>query len=257
MAVSIEQIQELRNATGVSIIACKKALVESDGDYEKAVQILRKKGQAKAADRAGRSTGEGAVYVKSENGKTAMVALRSETDFVARGDAFQELLDIVATELIEGKIQSGNDEIQTVKDAVLRLGENVQNGGLYLSTADVVGTYVHSNKKIGVLVELEGGSEEMAKDIAMHAAATNPAVLSPDEVSDELVEKEKLIWVDQLKKEGKPENIMDKIMMGKEKKFREDSALIKQSFVKNPDQTIEQLLASGSAKLMKFVRFSV
>jgi elongation factor Ts len=257
MAVSIEQIQKLRNATGVSIIACKKALVEADGDYDKAVEILRKKGQAKAADRAGRSTGEGAVFVKTAEGKTALVALRCETDFVARGDDFLELLNVVADELIAGKINSGDDEVQTVKDAVLRLGENVQVGGLYLSNSSVAGTYVHSNKKIGVLVELEGGSEDMAKDIAMHAAATNPAVLTPDEVSDELVEKEKGIWIDQLKQEGKPEQIIEKIMMGKEKKFREESALVKQAFVKNPDQTIEELLASGSAKITNFVRFSV
>ena len=257
MAITMEQIKELRDATGVSIMACKKALEEAGGDFEAAVDLLRKKGQAKAADRAGRDTGEGAVYVKEDGGKMALVALKCETDFVARGDDFEALLDQVATEVLEGKIAEGATESETVKDAVLKLGENVQLHGVSVLSGATVGSYIHSNKKIGVGIALEGGSVELAKDVAMHAAATNPKVVSPEEVSDELVAKEKEIWKEQLAAEGKPAEIMEKIMMGKEKKFREDSALLKQPFVKNPDLTIEQLLSQGGATLTKYVRFSV
>lgn len=257
MSVSIEQIKQLRDATGVSMSACKKALEEANGDYDQAVDLLRKKGAAKAADRAARGTGEGAIFVKSENGKAAIVALGCETDFVARSPEYAELGNIVAEKLMAGEISADDRDVEEVKEAVLKLGENIQISDMALVEGDVLGDYVHSNGKIGVVVALEGGNVEIARDVAMHAAATAPAVLSPDEVSDDLVEKEKSIWAEQLKSEGKPEEIIDKIMMGKEKKFREESALVKQSFVKNPEQTIEQFVDAAGGKVVKFVRFSV
>lgn len=257
MAVSIEQIKQLRDATGVSMTACKKALEEADGDYDKAVELLRKKGEAKAADRAERGTGEGAVIVSVEEGRAAMIQLGCETDFVARSPEFAELGSGILADLLAGKISSDDRELEVVKEAVLRLGENIQVLNMVLVEGPVLGSYVHSNGKIGVVVVLDGASSEIARDVAMHAAATGPAVLSPDEVSDELVAKEKDIWTEQLKAEGKPEEIIEKIMMGKEKKFREESALIKQSFVKNPEQTVEQFVAEAGAKVLSFVRFSV
>lgn len=257
MTVTIDQIKELRETTGVSMMACKTALEEVGGDFEKAIDLLRKKGEAKAADRAERETGQGVVVVKTADGKAAMVSLKCETDFVSRGDDFVALADLLADKLLKGEIAPGDREIPEVKDAVLRLGENIQIGDMKLIEGGTLGNYVHSNSRIGVVVSLDGGSAELAKDIAMHAAATNPKVISPDEIPQSLVDREKAIWTDQLKSEGKPAEIVEKIMMGKEKKFREENALLKQVFVKDPEKTIEQLLKAVNATIKQFERFSV
>lgn len=256
MSVTLDQIKELREMTGVSMMACKKALEETDGDIEKAVDLLRKKGEAKAVDRAARATSQGIVAIKIEGGKAGMAKLLCETDFVARGDDFIALSDALAEKALKGEIKDG-DEVPEVKDAVLKMGENIQLGEVKLVEGDVLGSYVHSNKKIGVVVAFKGGAEDLAKDIAMHAAATAPQCISPDEVSQELVDKEKEIWKDQLAQEGKPEEIIGKIMMGKEKKFREASALLKQPFVKDPEKTIEQLLADAGAEVESFTRIAI
>lgn len=257
MAVTIEEIKKLRETTGVSMTACKTALEEAGGDFEKAIDILRMKGEAKAADRAGRSTGQGAIVVKSDGKKSAMVTLLCETDFVARGDDFLKIAGSLADQLLKGKIKPEDRDLPDVKEAVLKLGENVQVGEMKIVEGDNVGNYVHSNRKIGVLVSLQGGSGEIAKDIAMHIAATNPEVISPDEVSADLLEREKGIWREQLKNEDKPAEIVEKIMIGKEKKFREENALIKQIFVKDPEKTIEQLLKEADAIVKEFKRFAI
>ena len=176
MSVTIEQIKELREATGVSTMACKKALEEAGGDYDAAVDLLRKKGAAKAADRADRATGNGVIVVKSTDSKAAMIELVCETDFVARGDDFIALANGLGEKLLANELGDNADEIPEVKDAVLKMGENIKVSNMKLVEGDVVGEYVHSNSKIGVIVELKGGSVELAKDIAMHAAATNPSV---------------------------------------------------------------------------------
>lgn len=257
MTASIELIKKLRDATGVSMTACKSALDETNGDFEAAIDVLRKKGEAKAVDRAARGTSQGAVFVKAGNGKAAMVLLGCETDFVARGDDYLALGSSIVEKLLGGAIKASDKDLSEVKDAVLRLGENIQLSNMILVEGDVIGEYVHSNKKIGVLVVLSGGSVDLARDIAMHVAATNPAVLTPEEISTDLVEHEKSIWSEQLKSEGKPAEIVEKIMLGKEKKFREENALLKQAFVKNPEQTVEQLLKDAGATVKTFVRFAV
>jgi elongation factor Ts len=257
MAISIDQIKELREATGVSMTTCKKALEEADGDFDKAVDVLRKKGETQAAERSDRATANGVVVIKSEDGKTAMVGLQCETDFVARGDDFITVAEDLADKLLKGEIKPEDIDLPKVKEAVMKLGENIQIGKMSIVEGENLGSYVHSNKKIGVVVSMKGGTTELARDIAMHVAATSPKVLSPDEVAQELVDKEKEIWADQLKQEGKPEEILDKIMMGKEKKFREENALIKQAFVKDPEKTIEQLLNEADAMINEFVRFSI
>ncbi|MBT3865140.1 translation elongation factor Ts [Candidatus Peregrinibacteria bacterium] len=257
MAVTLDQIKKLREMTGVSMMACKKALEDSDGDMDKAIDLLRKKGEAKAVDRAERSTDQGVVAIKSEGAKASMVKLQSETDFVSRGEDFVNLAESLAGKLFNGEMSTEDTDVSEVKDAVLKMGENIQIGGMELIEGEVLGSYVHSNKKIGVVVSLKGGNEELAKDLAMHVAATNPTCTSPDEVSQESVDKEKEIWKDQLAQEGKPEEIMEKIMMGKEKKFREEHALIKQTFVKDPEKTIEQLLEEGGATIESFVRMTI
>ncbi len=257
MEITLEQLKKLRDATGVSMTACKKALEEAGGDFELAIDVLRKKGEAKAGERAGRTTGQGAVVVKSEGGKTAMVELQCETDFVARGDDFIAVGEKMADKLLKGEIKAEDRDFPEITDAALRLGENVQIGNMALIEAPNVGEYIHSNRKIGVVVSLGGGTPELAKDIAMHIAAANPQVLSPDEVGQELVDREKAIWTEQLKSEGKPAEIVEKIMMGKEKKFREENALLKQAFVKDPEKTIEQLVAAAGTDIRGFIRFAL
>lgn len=257
MAVSIDQIKKLRELTGVSMMACKTALEETKGDEEAAIDLLRKKGEAKAADRSQRSTAQGAVVVRSDGKKTAMVELQCETDFVARGDDFLKLAENLANKLLKGEIKPEDRDIPEVKDAVLKLGENLQIGNMTLVQGENIGDYVHSNRKIGVLVNVKGGNRELARDIAMHVAATNPRVLSPENIEQSLVDREKSIWAEQLKAEGKSVEIVEKIMIGKEKKFREENALLKQAFVKDPEKTIEQLLKSADAMVKDFVRFGI
>ena len=193
--------------------------------------------------------------MKAEGNKVAMAALLCETDFVARGENFNSVVDLLAQKLLDGSLKPEDTEVPEVKELVLKAGENIRIGKMALVEGDNVGTYIHTNKKIGVIISLEGGNAEIARDVAMHAAATNPACVSPDEVPQEAVDKEKEIWREQLAKEGKPAEIVEKIMMGKEKKFREENALLKQQFVKNPEQTIEQVLAGATIKT--FVRIAV
>lgn len=257
MSISIDQVKDLRAATGVSMMACKKALEEADGDFDKAVDILRKKGEAKVVDRAAKETCNGIVVIKSSDGKAAMVELQCETDFVARGDDFIALGDVLADKLMKGEIKPEDRDLPEVKDVAMKLGEKLKIANMKVVEGENLGDYVHSNKKIGVVVSLKGGSSELARDIAMHVAATNPAVLSPEEVGQKLVDKEKEIWTDQLKEEGKPEEIIGKIMMGKEKKFREENALLKQAFVKDPEKSIEQLLQAADAVVEEFERFAI
>ena len=257
MTISIELIKKLRETTGVSMTACKTALEEATGDFEKAIDLLRKKGEAKAIDRAARSTSQGAVFVKVGAKKAGMVLIGCETDFVARGDDYLALGAAIVEKLFDGSIKPEDRDLPEIKNAVLKLGENIQLANMALVEGDVIGDYVHSNKKIGVLVVLNGGTVEVARDVAMHVAATAPAVLSPDQIAPELVEREKSIWAEQLKSEGKPAEIVEKIMLGKEKKFREENALLKQAFVKNPDQTVEQLLKDAGASVKTFVRFAI
>lgn len=254
--VSASAIQSLRIRTGVSISACKEALEEAGGDEEKAIEILRKRGIAQAAKKASRDQAEGLVFLKEQPGKVAIVLLRCETDFVARDDVFQETGEAIVTALFE-KGEAAGKAVADEKLPVLvqKLGENITVGEAHLIEAPITGSYLHSNKKIGVVVGLDGGNADQARDASMHAAAMNPQFASPEEVSNEAVEKEKDIWREQLKKEGKPEAMFDKIMMGKEKKFREESALITQAFVKDPSKTVGAYL--GSAKVTTYIRVAV
>ncbi len=254
--VSASAIASLRARTGVSISACKEALEEANGDEEKAIEILRKRGLAQAAKKAARDQAEGLVFLAEDGAKIALVLIRCETDFVARDDNFQNAgKEIVQVLLKDGKDAAEKKAAELLPELVQKLGENITLGEVHLVNGSTLGAYLHSNAKIGVAVALEGGSKEHARDVAMHAAALSPKVVSPDEVTPDLVEKEKEIWKEQLKKDGKPEAMWDKIMMGKEKKFREESALLKQAFVKDPSKSVEQHL--GDAKVTGYVRVSV
>lgn len=256
--ITAAQVNELRKMTGSGMMDCKKALTEANGNMEEAVTVLRKKGAAKAASKAERETAEGAAFISISEGEGSVVLLGCETDFVAKNEKFQAL----GKELAENVLSTGADSVKSDGEAKVTelagvIGENMKLVGAELIEAPVVGSYVHSNGKIGVLVGLSAGNEEVASDIAMHAAAMNPQVLSPEDISDELVEKEKEIWVDQLKSEGKPENIIENIMKGKEKKFRGEASLISQPFVKDPSKTIEQYAKENGAEVSGFVRLAV
>ncbi|EKD48230.1 MAG: Translation elongation factor Ts, partial [uncultured bacterium] len=220
-------------------------------DMEKAVEILRKKGEAKAADRADRSTGEGVIAIAEGNGKAAIIKLGCETDFVAKGEDF-----VKAAQDFAEKVLSEGEDFDTsglASELSLKSGEKIEAAEKKVVEGGVIGTYIHSNNKIGVIVTMSGGDAETARDIAMHAAAMNPKYLNPEDVPQEEVDKEKEIWKEELK--GKPENIMGSIMAGKEKKFREENALIAQTFVKDPEKTVERF--AGENKITSFVRLAV
>lgn len=253
MTVTLDQIKSLRDKTGVSATACKKALQEANGDETLALELLRKKGQAKAAERSDRATAHGVVGIASEGGKVAVVAIGCETDFVAKNDDFVASINGLAKKVLAGG--EAHDLSEDIADLNIQMGEKIEIKGQRVLEGATVGSYVHQNNKIGVAIALDGSDEATANDIAMHIAATNPLVTAPSDISDELVAKEKEIWLEQLRGEGKPENIMDNIMAGKEKKFREEGALLSQPFVKNPDQKIQDLLSG--VNVVAFVRFAV
>ncbi|QQR54963.1 translation elongation factor Ts [Candidatus Peregrinibacteria bacterium] len=253
MSVSIDQIKSLRERTGVSMSACKSALEEANGDEEMAIEILRKKGAAKAAERADRATANGVVSIVQQDNKAAMIALGCETDFVAKNPDFLKR----AQELAEKLLREGEDANfdQDISELGMAMGEKVVISDKKVVSGPKLAAYTHLNNRIGVIVSASGGDEETVRDIAMHVAAMNPKNLSPEDISSELVAKEKEIWTEQLKAEGKPDAIIEKIMEGKEKKFREEFALLTQAFVKNPEKLIKDLL-SGE-KIEGFWRFEV
>lgn len=253
--ISAKAVMELRAKSGVSMMACKKALVEANGDAEAAMEILRKKGAAKAADKADRATSEGTIAVAER----AVVALNCETDFVAKNEAFVQFAQHLAEVANEKGTEAAEQLFESEKtEMITKLGENITLGQIAtVEVGDTIGAYIHSNNKLAGVVALNGGNEEVARDIAMHAVASNPSVLSPDEIEDEIVAKEREIWTVQLQNEGKPEQIIEKILLGKEKKFREESALLKQSFVKNPEVSVEAFAKENGAEVVAFLRLAV
>ena len=253
MSVTAADVAALRARTGVGILDAKGALDEANGDQEAAIELLRKKGKAQAVKKAGREQTEGAIFIAAKGPKAALVQIRCETDFVGRSDVFLKFGQSLADTLLE-KGKAGFDAFaaEKVPAAVLELGENISLGEVKEVSAPIIGTYVHSNRKIGVIVGLDKGTVEQAADAAMHAAAMNPMYVRPTEVTTEAVEKEKEIWKAQMKDDKKPAEIIEKIMSGKEKKFREENALLTQPFVKDTAQTVEKMLAG--AQVQDYVR---
>ena len=266
----MESIKKLREMTGAGMMDVKKALSDASGDEDRAVSLLRERGIVKAAKKADREAKEGLVVAKlsADNQKGALVEVNSETDFVARNGDFQKLVNDFARALLESGAAdldgltrvrlAGGDTVGTeLAAAAGRIGENlVLSRAAYFETASgVVGGYVHSNGKIGVLVELEGGSEALAKDVALHVAAERPRYLTRDEVNQQDLEKEREILTNKALNEGKPPNIVEKIVAGQLSKFYEENVLLEQKFVKDNTQTVGQLLAG--AKVARYARFEV
>jgi len=266
MAVTAALVKELRERTGAGMLDCKKALVETDGDIELAIENMRKSGQAKAAKKAGRIAAEGVILTKVEGGRATMLELNCETDFVARDEGFlkfgNELLEVAAANNIND-IDSLNDaELNGVKVSeardtlVAKIGENISPRRVINVEGDTLGAYIHGGR-IGVISILSGGDEALAKNIAMHVAAASPQFVKPENVPAEVVEKEKEIQIEIAIQSGKPAEIAEKMVAGRMKKFTGEVSLTGQPFVKDPSISVAELLKSNSADVINFVRFEV
>jgi elongation factor Ts len=272
-AITAAQVKELRERTGVGMMDCKKALEAADGDIQLAIEELRKSGRAKADKKAGRVAAEGVILIRtSTDGKhTVMVEVNSETDFAARDANFLAFAEAVLETVLAAKVSdvpalmalpmassTGMTVEETRQALVSKIGENINVRRIALtdSSAASVGTYLHGNR-IGVLVELDVDNQELAKDIAMHIAASKPLVVSPTEVPEELVAKEKEIYMAQAATSGKPQEIIEKMVGGKLKKFLDEVSLLGQSFVKDPEVMVSSLLGKNRAKVLSFTRFEV
>ena len=262
--ISASQVKELREKTGLGLMDCKKALEEANGDLDLAIEELRKSSGLKASKKSSRSAADGLIGIKSFEGRSFMVEINCETDFVARDDSFngfmEEVLEIVSSnadkdlqELLDEGIEEQREKL------VQKLGENIVVRRIASSdnNADSSGVYLHSNNKIGTIVSLQGGSEEVAKDIAMHAAATDPMAISPSDIPAEVIEKEREIYKAQSEESGKPEDIVEKMIEGKIRKFLSEVSLTEQDFVKDPNKTINDLLKDSNASIVSFTRFEV
>ena len=267
--ISAVMVKELRERTGAGMMECKKALVVSEGNIEQAIDDMRKAGSAKADKKASRVAAEGIVVIKSEQGRAVMLEVNSETDFSARDANFTQFVDQVAqTVLTSGEtdvvalgatvLSNGEGTVEEErKHLITKIGENisVRRAASYQG-AGHIGAYLHGDR-IGVLVELEGGDAELAKDIAMHVAASNPMVISANDVPADVVAKEKEIFIAQAVESGKPQAIAEKMTTGRLRKFLAEVSLEGQAFVKDPTQTIAALLPSKQARVLRFDRFGV
>ncbi|UCZ51696.1 translation elongation factor Ts [Bacillus shivajii] len=272
MAISAKMVKELREQTGAGMMDCKKALTETDGDMEKAVDFLREKGIAKAAKKADRVAAEGLAHIKTEGNKAVLVEINAETDFVAKNENFVNLVDQVASFLLEKTPASVEDALALDYDAegtlenyinnqIAKIGEKISLRRFEIverGDNEAFGSYIHMGGRIGVLSVLEGTTdEEVAKDVAMHVAAINPKYVSRDEVSEEEVNREREVLKQQAMNEGKPENIVDKMVEGRLSKYFEEICLNDQPFVKDGDQKVGKFVASKNAKVKTFYRYEV
>jgi elongation factor Ts len=269
-AITPALIKELRERTGVGMMDCKKVLTETDGDIEVAIETLRKAGAAAAAKKAGRIAAEGMIaQAQSADGSAvALAEINSETDFVAKDDGFKAFSTAVAQAAVDAApanvnaLNAQDVDGVTVEEARLalisKIGENIGVRRFERLEADggVLGAYLHG-VRIGVIVKLKGGDTALAKDIAMHIAASNPTCISEADMPADLLEKEKDIFVAQARESGKPDNIIEKMIEGRMKKFLKENTLLGQAFVKNPDQSIEQLLKAGDAQIVAYSRLEV
>ena len=260
--VTASLVKELRDRTGLGMMECKRALAQSEGDIDKAIEDLRKSSGMKAAKKAGRTAADGVVAFRAEGGYGLVLEVNSETDFVARDEGFQGFVNTVLDAGFSAKqtdvaaLMAGDLETKR-QELVQKIGENISPRRANSVEAPVVGGYVHSNSRIAVLVGLSGGSEELAKDVAMHVAAVNPAVVNSDDMPADLVAAEKEIFAAQARESGKPEEIIEKMIVGRVAKFLKESSLVDQPFVKDPETTVVKLVKAEGAEVLSFVRFEV
>ncbi|HET7408776.1 MAG TPA: translation elongation factor Ts [Paracoccaceae bacterium] len=276
MAITAAQVKELRDQTGAGMMDAKKALTETDGDMQAAVDLLRVKGLAKAEKKAGRTAAEGVVAVAVTDGAGVLVEVNSETDFVARNPEFQEMargiaqaaLGVDGVEALKAAPLNGKTVDDIVKDKVATIGENISVRRMAKLQSDWVASYVHNQVaegmgKIGVLVALSGGdgaaAAQIGRQVAMHVAATSPASLDVEDLDPSLVEREKAVLTEQARDSGKPEAVIEKMIAGRLNKFYQEVCLLRQQFVVNPDLTVGQAIeqAGQDLKVTGFVRFNV
>ena len=264
--MSAALVKELRERTGLGLLECKKALAAVGGDVQMAIEELRKSSGMKAAKKAGRTAADGVVATRVADDCSfgVLVEVNSETDFVARDENFLSFVNQVVDAAFTGRqsdvaaLMSG--ELESAREALVqKIGENISVRRIELMHSDygVVGSYVHSNNRIAVLVELKGGDQDLARDVAMHVAAVNPQVVSAADMPEELVAKEKEIFVAQAQDSGKPAEIIEKMIGGRIKKFLAENSLTEQAFVKDPDITVGKLVSNAGAEVISFVRFEV
>ncbi len=274
MAITAALVKELRERTGSGMMECKKALVETQGDIDAAIEALRKSGAAKADKKAGRTAAEGRIVIEqSGDGKQlVMLEVNSETDFVASDDNFVNFSTAVAKRILDSKpgnleelaeLSVSDGDPTTIEAAraalIAKIGENItlrRFDLMEVGSNNISASYLHG-VRIGVLVELQGGDAGLARDIAMHVAATNPQCVSANDVPQEIIDKEKEIFSAQAAESGKPEEIVEKMVDGRIKKYLKEITLLGQPFVKDPDTTIEKLLQDAGATVYRFKRFEV
>ncbi|HDU1374494.1 TPA: elongation factor Ts [Staphylococcus pseudintermedius] len=272
MAISAKLVKELRERTGAGMMDCKKALEATDGDIEKAIDYLREKGIAKAAKKADRIAAEGITHVEVKGNEAVIVEINSETDFVARNEGFQQLVKEIANQILDTKaatveelnettLPNGKKVSEHMTEAISTIGEKLSLRRFEIRTKtdnDVFGAYLHMGGRIAVLSVVEGTTDEdAAKDVAMHIAAINPKYVSSEQVSEEELNHEREVLKQQALNEGKPENIVEKMVEGRLRKYLQEICAVDQNFVKNPDQTVEAFLKSKGGKLVDFVRYEV
>ena len=270
MAITASMVKELRETTGAGMMDAKKALTETDGDFEAAIDWLRTKGLAKAAKKSSRVAAEGLVAVATRDGKGVAVEVNSETDFVAKNSDFQEMVKAIATaaldvsntdELASASID-GKTVADTLTDNIAKIGENMTLRRMQTIEAERVVTYVHNSAtqdmgQIGVLVAINGDNTEFARQVAMHVAAANPQALSAVELDQSIVEREKNILTEQARESGKPEQVIEKMIQGRMKKFLAEVTLLGQDFVINPDLTVEAAAQEAGVEIVSYVRMAV
>ena len=270
MAITASMVKELRETTGAGMMDAKKALTETDGDFEAAIDWLRTKGLAKAAKKSSRVAAEGLVAVATSDGKGVAVEVNSETDFVAKNSDFQEMVKAIATaaldvsntdELASASID-GKTVADTLTDNIAKIGENMTLRRMQTIEAERVVTYVHNSAnqdmgQIGVLVAINGDNTEFARQVAMHVAAANPQALSAAELDQSIVEREKNILTEQARESGKPEQVIEKMIQGRMKKFLAEVTLLGQDFVINPDLTVEAAAQEAGVEIVSYVRMAV
>lgn len=269
MQITAALVKELRERTGAGMMECKKALVECQGDIEAAVELMRKSGAAKADKKAGRVAADGAIVVAADSATAAIVEVNSETDFVAKDENFKEFANAVAAVVLASRpsdvdalkdtLLANGSTVEVSRQALIaKIGENINvRRFTIVEAADAtVAHYLHGNR-IGVVVAMKGGSEELARDVAMHVAASRPVCVSEDQVPADLLAKEREIFAAQAAQSGKPAEIIEKMVDGRIKKYLKEVTLLGQPFVKNPDETVAQLLKNAGAEVLQFVRYEV
>jgi len=254
--MSIELIKQLRDDTGLSVMQCKKALEEADGDIEKALILLKKKSSEAAAKKADRDTSAGRVTVVTNGGKTCILSLQCETDFVGKNDDFITLADSLANYALEnGTEKLITDAGELINPVVQKIGENIKIGKVDVVEGGVMGSYVH-NGSIGVLVQLQGGDESLAKDIAMHISAMRPSYIAKENIPAETLQKVKETFAGEVDN-SKPQEIQEKILKGKVDSYFKEQTLMEQMFIKDPSKSINQLISEKGANLVTYLMYQI